>query len=175
MWSIARRHNVRVADLVAWNRLDPELWLMPGQIIELHATSSRPASSASRKTEGERYVVRNGDNLWLIARRHGVTVADLRAWNGLDKDAWLMPGQILELRGISKRSASTASRGEGSERYVVRNGDSLWLIARRHSVSARQLALWNRLSINGILHPGQTLNVVPPAGSTDGETPTNAL
>ena len=46
----------------------------------------------------ERYhVVRKGENLTLIARRHGVTVNNLKLWNGLSSDV-IMPGQKLYLR-----------------------------------------------------------------------------
>ena len=241
LWLIARRYGVPIADLVAWNRLDPEAWLMPGQTLQLRESTSEPTSVATRDEKTERYVVRNGDNLWLIARRHGVSIADLRAWNALSPDEWLMPGQILALSGSAERTPpapSTASRSPGSrslyvvrsgdslwaiarrrgvsvedlrawngpglddrlmpgqilklegttapsmstaaprspyQSYVVRNGDSLWLIARRHSISTEQLASWNELSINGVLQPGQTLHVAPPAPET-GEAPsTNSL
>ena len=163
LWLIARRQGVSVDDLVAWNRLDPEVWLMPGQIIELRESSGPSVSIPPAEPDGQRHVVRSGDNLWFVARRHRVSVAELRAWNGLDADEWLMPGQILEVRRGPKHSADSHTRS--NESYVVRNGDSLWLIARRHSVSAEQLALWNALSIDGVLRPGQTLMVAPPAGA----------
>ena len=243
LWLIARRYGVPVADLVAWNRLDPEVWLMPGQTLQLRGSMSEPTTIAARDEETARYVVRNGDNLWLIARRHGVSIADLRTWNALSPDEWLMPGQILALSDNAERTPpapSTASRSQDSRnryvvrdgdnlwaiarrrgvsvedlrawnglepaewllpgqtlllrdpsgtptsalsgggtdhehRYVVRSGDSLWLIARRHSISTEQLASWNELSINGVLQPGQTLQVAPPAPDS-GETPsTNSL
>ena len=240
LWLIARRYGVPVANLVAWNRLDPEAWLMPGQTLRLRAPASEPMTIATRDEE-TRYVVRNGDNLWLIARRHGVSVADLRAWNALSPDEWLMPGQILALSGAAERtppavhrlaqpgrpgsicrarrrqsladrasigvsvnlrawngiepaewlmpgqtlllrdssgaptSAPSGAATDDEHRYVVRSGDSLWRIARRHSISTAQLASWNELSINGVLQPGQTLQVAPPAPET-GEAPsTNSL
>ena len=175
LWLIARRYGVPVADLVARNRLDPEVWLMPGQVLELR-TSSGVSTIASSEPESDRHVVRNGENLWLIARRRAVSVAELRAWNRLDPDDWLMPGQVLEVRNASKTSASasTAFPERGRKRYTVRNGDSLWLIARRHSVSAEQLARWNRLSMDEVLRPGQTIMVAPPTGAA-GNAATNSL
>jgi peptidoglycan lytic transglycosylase D len=49
------------------------------------------------------YRVKSGDSLWSIARRHGVRVSDLRAWNGIDGKATLRPGQrlVIEVRGKS--------------------------------------------------------------------------
>jgi len=46
------------------------------------------------------YRVRSGDSLWSIARRHGVSVGELRAWNGISGNV-LRPGQrlLIEVRG----------------------------------------------------------------------------
>ena len=165
LWLIARRYGVPISDLVAWNRLDPEAWLMPGQILELRRSSDPSAAAfpAYPRYGGPRYVVRNGDTLWRIANKHGVSVAELQAWNGLDADDWLMPGQILKLYGSPGRSASAiVPRVPENGGYVVRDGDNLWRIALRHAVSSEQIALWNRLSIDGVLQPGQTLTIVPP-------------
>jgi hypothetical protein len=43
-----------------------------------------------------RYRVRSGDSLWAIARKHGVTVADLQSRNALGSSR-IVPGQVLEL------------------------------------------------------------------------------
>ncbi len=167
LWLIARRYGVRLADLVAWNRLDPEVLLMPGQVLELRA--------APAPREPGRHLVRSGDNLWLIARRYGVSVHELRVWNGLDPDSWLMPGEILQVHGGPRREHPGGySKESDNNSYVVRNGDSLWLIARRHSISAQLLATWNELSIDGVLRPGQTLKVSPPSGAA-GKAATNSL
>ena len=177
LWLIARRHGISVDELRAWNRIDPDDWLMPGQVLRVRElprlTLSTSTVRADGEHESERHIVRDGENLWLIARRYGVSVRDLRAWNGLDPDDWLMPGEILEVHRRSRHASSLASR-EGPDSYVVRNGDSLWLIARRHSVSPKQLASWNELSIDGVLRPGQTLKVAPPSGAA-GEADTDSL
>jgi membrane-bound lytic murein transglycosylase D len=41
----------------------------------------------------------------------------------------------------------------------VRNGDSLWKISQKFSVSEKQLRVWNRLGWSNLLRPGQTLVV----------------
>ena len=49
-------------------------------------------------------------------------------------------------------------RGKGSKTtYEVRNGDSLWNIARKHSVSVKQVARWNRIGTKTPIRPGQQL------------------
>lgn len=178
LWVIARRRGVSVEDLRAWNGLDLDDWLMPGQILQLGGTAVPSISTAAPGSTYRSYIVRNGDSLWLIARRIGVSVENLRTWNGLEPAEWLKPGQILLLRDSSgvPTSAPPGVATDDERRYVVRRGDSLWLIARRHSISTEQLASWNELSINGVLQPGQTLQVAPPAPETGGGAPsTNSL
>ena len=60
-----------------------------------------PDPPAARPPAGDRagdYQVRRGDSLWLIARRHGLRLAQLLEWNGLRADAVLQPGQRLRVR-----------------------------------------------------------------------------
>lgn len=46
--------------------------------------------------------------------------------------------------------------------YVVRSGDSPWVIARRFRVSLDELLDWNELAPGAILRPGQVMRVVAP-------------
>jgi membrane-bound lytic murein transglycosylase D len=44
------------------------------------------------------YRVQTGDSLWTIARRFGISVANLSAWNNLSEASYIHPGQRLKLR-----------------------------------------------------------------------------
>ncbi len=57
-----------------------------------HSASARPGSSFIV------HKVSQGQNLWLIAQRYGVTVKELVAWNTLSKPDTLYPGQALLVR-----------------------------------------------------------------------------
>ena len=52
---------------------------------------------ADRPADGRVHEVRQGESLWTIARRHGLALADLLRWNGLDADAVIRPGQRIRL------------------------------------------------------------------------------
>ena len=41
------------------------------------------------------YVVKNGDSLYLIAKKFRVTIVDLARWNNLDQEKILQPNQKL--------------------------------------------------------------------------------
>jgi len=59
-------------------------------------TSTRRSSSTARHASARRYKVRNGDNLWSIARQHGVSVQAIRKANKV-ASARLRPGQVLAI------------------------------------------------------------------------------
>ncbi|HEV8631300.1 MAG TPA: DUF5715 family protein [Thermoanaerobaculia bacterium] len=60
------------------------------------ATRHRAATTAHRVASARRYKVRHGDNLWSIARRHGVSVLSLRRANRLPSRG-IKPGQVLAI------------------------------------------------------------------------------
>jgi LysM repeat protein len=56
---------------------------------------SKPSAKAASLTKASTYVVKRGDNLWVIAKRFGLTVNRLKSLNGL-KTSNLKPGQKLK-------------------------------------------------------------------------------
>ncbi|TKI03306.1 murein transglycosylase D [Martelella alba] len=89
---IAKRLNVRTADLLKWNHLRSSGNLQIGQTLQV-ASNTVGGSGTSIV-----YQVRKGDSLSSIARRHGVNIEDVMRWNGeLDSAATLQPGLKLTL------------------------------------------------------------------------------
>ena len=70
--------------------------LVPTQAV-VAAARDVPNPSIERYGVGSMYTVKRGDNLSLIARRHGVTVAQLRRLNRLNGD-FIRIGQRLRIR-----------------------------------------------------------------------------
>ncbi len=103
LWSISRKHDIRVVQLCAWNNLSPRATLRTGQKLKLQTTApgaamSQPAPVAVAYIEAaatKNYTVRQGDSLWDISRRFGVSVAQLQVWNQLHRTSVLRPGQTL--------------------------------------------------------------------------------
>lgn len=80
-------------------------------------------------------VVRPGETVWSIARRHGLTVEQVAEINGLEDPSRLVVGQAL----VVPTDEST---------HVVAAGESLWMIAGRYGVTVEQL-----MQLNGITDP----------------------
>ncbi len=104
------------------------------------------------------HTVRKGDSLPSIARRLGVSRADLAEANYLGTSAPVRPGQrllvprapspaLLAGRPATVMAARAEDREDEPARvvYRVRKGDSLFSIARRHGVSVDNLRAWNKL------------------------------
>ncbi|MCL7462015.1 transglycosylase SLT domain-containing protein [Pseudomonas sp. NW5] len=122
-----------------------------------------PVAKPARSPAPHRYRVRSGDNLWEVARRHQVKVADLQRWNGL-KGHRLRVGQTLLVQQApgAQRSATTSNSTRKATRYQVRRGDSLYSIAKRFSIGLKTLQSWNP-RLGRQLKPGQTVTLYLPA------------
>lgn len=166
---IAQRHNTSVAMLAEVNGLNGDQ-LSVGQVLRIpSANDPVPTDQAwsyryqelARLQErllpsrGSYHEVSAGESLWVIARRHSVSVADLQQWNNMGRSTNIRPGQRLSIRG---GNGSVSVQAQVSN-YTVRNGDSLWLIARRLNVTLADLMRWNNLHENSVLRPGQVLSV----------------
>jgi membrane-bound lytic murein transglycosylase D len=108
------------------------------------------------------HVVRSGDSLWGIAKRHRMNVATLARLNGMGPGDTLRAGQKLVLN--SRGGSATPARASSSARsrqvsYKVRNGDTLSRIAQVFDVSVSDLINWNGISSHTTLRPGQKLTV----------------
>jgi membrane-bound lytic murein transglycosylase D len=62
-----------------------------------NAWASSLALSGKKQPNAQGYKVRNGDSLYRIAGRFKVSVSDIIAWNALDPNKYLQPGQKLTL------------------------------------------------------------------------------
>ena len=98
------------------------------------------------------YVVKRNDTLSGLARRNGISVAQLANRNGLSTDARLFIGQHLVI------PSKTAPTDEHS--YVVKRNDTLYGLAERNGISVSHLADRNGLSTDARLFIGQHL-VIP--------------
>ena len=167
---IANRYQLSVSMLKDVNRLRSNN-LSIGQVLTIPTKPGTqpseplhqraPAPSTAQRT----YQVKNGDNLWLIARANQVAVDDLKRWNKL-QGTQLKVGQVLNLAATDRapQVASTArnrsSSGDKATYYRVQHGDSLYVIAKRFKVELKRLQAWNPHS--NTLRPGQTLTLYLP-------------
>lgn len=107
-WEIARKYDVSVRELAAWNGLAPHDYIRPGQKLVIWWSDKRTTLanighitqvglSHDTITQRIKYTVRKGDSLSRISQRFNVSITKLRKWNSLPKGKYLQPGQKLTL------------------------------------------------------------------------------
>lgn len=121
--------------------------------------------------------VKRGDTAYGLSRRYGLSVAQLRALNGLKSDT-IRAGQVLRVRkaagapvqtspklapktapkAVSRPSATPAQHGATVRTYTVKPGDTLGGIARRHALTLSRLRALNGLKSDTI-RAGQVLKL----------------
>lgn len=99
---IASRFNVTIRQLKNWNNLRSDV-IRPGQVLivspESATKSTATTTTKSSHSKGNiktTYRVKLGDTLSAIARKHNVTVQQIKKWNGLNSDK-IREGQRLTL------------------------------------------------------------------------------
>ncbi len=175
---ISELYDVRVSDLRLWNEIPYGSPIRIGDTINVYVPAAKfdTYSPIAGLTEAEKqslvegkrvsraeaiqaagswikYRIRPGDNLGSIAKRYGVTVSDLRSWNGL-RSSRIVAGKTLDIQGYGQAGVgTTASRSAkpspGGEKnavsYTVKRGDTLIGIASNFGVTVRDLKRWNSL------------------------------
>ena len=109
------------------------------------------------------YVVRRGDNLSSISRRFGISSQNLMTWNNLQNNK-VMIGQRLYLQDPSKKNEGfaitpvTPKEVQSTSSYIIKQGDSLWDIARNNNVTVQQLLEWNP-GLEKKIYPGMKIRI----------------
>jgi len=113
-----------------------------------------------------------GDTFWDIARAYGVSVGVLEGANAGVSPTRLQIGQWLVVpraprsgdpSRVAQAESAVAASGtsSGSAVHVVRNGDTLWEIARQYDARVSQLRAWNGLTESHVIQPGDRLQIRP--------------
>ena len=162
------------------------------QAPETDRYAGRPMDRPRAAARGETIQVQQGDTLYGISKRYGVSISALVDINGLAHGSTIKPGQQLVLpAGVTaarpapeqpagraplartpspppQAAAPVATAGwEG--RHTLKAGESLYSIARQHGVTLAELQ-----RVNGITEPTRvragTVLSVPGTGSASAET-----
>lgn len=174
---IAEKYHTTVATIRAANNLKSNTigagsyLLIPVATKPLSAYSksadARLATTQNRTRAGNKleHIVASGESFWTISQRYKVTTRELAAWNGMAPRDTLSVGKKLVVWTHAATVAPTTSPSQALNNttrklnYTVRNGDSLYLIARKFRVGIDQIARWNKIDKSTLLHPGQRLTM----------------
>jgi cell wall-associated NlpC family hydrolase len=177
LFSIARKNRIVISKLMRINGIGLGDSLRVGQVLKVSESASfvpapkqqpsRTASSRPSSTKESQklpvgtmpsYRVKKGDTLWGIARKHHLTLAQIRALNKMGPNDTIRVGMLLAVGDAVKPTPKT---------YKVKKGDTLWLIAKKYDTTTKRLRKLNGLSRTDTIHTGMVL-----ALSEDAAVPT---
>jgi peptidoglycan lytic transglycosylase D len=96
--TIARRYRVSVRQLRTWNAIGENEVLRAGQTIWVRAPGTPPSAAPhASAADAKVHVVHRGETLSEIAAQYGLTIAALRAANGMEQGDVLKAGTRLKL------------------------------------------------------------------------------
>lgn len=168
--AIAKKYNVSIADLKEWNNLENN-----GVNAEAKLRVSKPENAVAENKEKDSkestknatvYTVQKGEYLGTVAKKFGVTVAEIREWNNLENDN-VNAGRKLTIQKADESKAKTEVAVNSKKdkhlkdmhEYVVRKGDSLFTIAKKfQGVTVSDIKKWNGIS-GDELKPGMKLKI----------------
>ncbi len=122
LYSISRKYQLTVAELRAANNLSENDVIKVGQKLKIPsadisaaaalATDNKATTSTgatlSAATPTKDYTVVKGDTLYSIAKKNGMTLAELMALNNLDNSSVIKVGQKLKIAVASSTSSTPA-------------------------------------------------------------------
>ena len=178
--TVAADYKVTVADLKHWNKIKGNK-IAQGKLIKIktrkiavdvsaiashHIETKVKANDKGKEnvldtvsvvSKPLQYLVQKGDNLNMIARKHNVSVDDLRNWNSTIA-ANLKPGMSLQVAATSIVVQETPKPALKDITYVVQKGDNLGNIAKKFGTDLSCLLEWNSITKSKVT-TGSTLIV----------------
>jgi membrane-bound lytic murein transglycosylase D len=91
-WTIAKKHDTSVKNLLKWNELPANAKLKPGQkLLVVNKTATQKADNKIT------YQIKSGDTLHKIASKFDVSKKDILGWNKVKNESYIHPGQELTI------------------------------------------------------------------------------
>ena len=162
---IGRRYGIGASAIMAANGLAGRGALAAGTELRVPLLSEYyppPNWHDEERRRGKRHgaihIVRRGETLQGIGQRYGLTVAELRRWNGVRGNGRVRAGSRLVVAAGGGGERRKARSGHAVLHHV-RRGETVTEIAGRYGVSVHDLARWNGNRVVSFLQAGQKLKV----------------
>jgi len=157
--SLAKKYKVQASSLLLFNELPKKTSVLKkDQLVYLQRKKQ-----TGKKTH---HRVRKGETLVDISQKEGVQLASLLKFNKLKSGQLPKSGQKLLLKGpvnkevtTAKNSSKPSSKKNNSVVHVVKNGESLWTIARKYNVTVNSIKSTNKLRSED-LDIGQSIKIL---------------
>ncbi len=158
---IAKAYRVDVEPMLEINGIKKTTRMNPGTPLLIPipiSQGTRPTQTVKQQIGHEKkggsspgnsiYTIKKGDSLWSIANEMGVNIGALSQWNHLTPNKKLIPGDKLSIRLNADRNTPDNPLGTRKEKeiiYMVKEGDTLWGIAKKYNMRIEDIKTWNHL------------------------------
>jgi membrane-bound lytic murein transglycosylase D len=180
--TIAQRYHTSISVIKSTNKLRSNLiraghyLVIPVPQNKSHYYTYQPPKTRRRSTvktirnvPGHKkitYIVKKGDTLGEIAEIYNTRASKIRAWNGLPYGRHIYPKQKLaiwipenfEQIKSQVRNNIKINQDDGGSYHIVKQGDTLWDIARKYNLSITDLKQINKMR-SSFIKPGDRLKV----------------
>jgi membrane-bound lytic murein transglycosylase D len=156
---IARRYRTSVRSIMRANNMHRSNYIVAGKRLKIpqRGYTQKTVKTIPTPPDGRavNHIVRKGDSLYIIAKQYGTTTKKIQELNNLNTTT-LHIGQVLN---IFPGKAQPPPTVDGLATYVVRAGDSPFVIARRYKMPLDRLLYLNQLYPGTKIFPGQKLYI----------------
>lgn len=133
--SIARKHHTTITKIRSANGLKKSDVIKYGKVLKV-PTNVYVANKES--TPIKKYVIKKGDTLSGIARKHSTTVAKIRKANGLQKNSVIKVGKVLKVPQNKKAIRYTQKKKKSSNKKLAASLSNLETISLAKNKKEKQ-------------------------------------
>ncbi len=169
---IAGKYGVSSKDIKRWNELVSNK-ITAGKTLKIYprlkvkesliAQEKNNTYKTVSKTNSKKmiYKVKVNDTIGQIAEDYFVRSSDIRKWNKIRGNKIKVGQKLIIYPGEKKLVAKTnILKANGKNIYTVKEGESLWTIAKNNNVRVADIMRWNNLK-NDRVKVGQKIKVIP--------------
>jgi LysM repeat protein len=168
---IAQNYQTSISAIKETNGLTSNMIFVKQKLIiptRTTVSENKPAAPVKVVTT-KTYKVVAGDSLYKIATKLGVSISELKKWNGMNADI-IYPNQQLKVSASGEKSTTPSSPTQppvtesAKTVYTVQKGDTLGAIAQKHRTTVANLKAWNKLS-SDMIYVNQKLQISSSTGA----------
>ncbi len=177
LFTIARKHHTTMDEVAKENSLKEGEVLKLGRVLIVPTNTysrinkkslivKKSSKSNPKKIKLVKHSIKDGETLFIIARKHHTTIAEIQKENALKKGEVLKLGRILIVPKDTYSPKKIASIKKAKQKpklkivkHKIKAGETLFTIARKHKTTISAVRKKNNLKQGAVLKLGYILKV----------------